>query len=594
MQYPTESRYVLPNDSSESLELFKVGVDTCIPDKYFVADDELQYRIKQYQDILNFSRPIMSCFNSDFTNNMHLTLIDSDGCVLFSLEDQHIGVMCPGFQLIKNNDSVKESLIKGAIIDIYSEEASGNMVCMPIIMNNLALYLAISNTTGKISSEYLKMASYIYQILYTQYNIVSQVSKATDSLLELNRDYTLLIDEYGVITNLNKKCLDLFGVDSKDFLKGLNVRNIFNDSQNLFNYSSSRALKLYAQNKWHDVEVLSKEEIDFPGTCKQYAFLLKPLDRYNMGIPLTKQSKDLTAFENIVAEHPAMQKIIDTAQKASRLATTILIEGESGTGKEMMAQGIHLASGRQGPFTAINCGGIPRELLQSELFGYADGAFTGAKKGGKIGKFVQADGGTVFLDEIGEMPEDMQVSLLRFLQDRIVVPLGDNRPQKVDVRIIAATNKNLRQEVEAGNFRGDLYYRLNVVNIKMPPLRERQEDIPILAEHILDQICTKYEIPARTLSPRCISRLTQYDWPGNVRELYNVIERAIVVSGGDEISLQDLLFDGQTAIPEYSEIKKANLIELLNQYEGNISATAKALGIARTTLYRRMKKLNID
>ena len=171
---------------------------------------------------------------------------------------------------------------------------------------------------------------------------------------------------------------------------------------------------------------------------------------------------------------------------------------------------------------AINCGSISRELLYSELFGYAEGAFTGAKKGGMIGKLKQADGGTVFLDEIGEMSEEMQVSLLRFMQDKVVIPLADSKPQKVDVRIIAATNRNLAQAVEKGSFREDLFYRLNVVNIKMPPLRERREDIPLLARYILQEISTEYRIPLKELTRDGLKKLTRYDWP-DVREL-RVIE----------------------------------------------------------------------
>lgn len=601
MQYPVESKYIFSNEISEQLELvaFNVRVDTCIPDYYFVAEDELQYRINRYQDILNFSRPIMNYFNTDFKNNMHLTLIDLDGCVLFSLEDRHIGAMCPGFQLIQKNKSVKESLIKGAVIDMYSEEANENLVCMPMNANNMALYLAISNMQGKISADYLRLASYIYQILYTQYNIVSQIAKATDSLLELSGDYALLVDENGCITNLNRKCLDLFGVDSKEFLKGINVRDIFNDSQKLFNYNHSLAhkpLKLYAQNKWQSVEILHKEELDLPGACKQYAFLFKPASRYNMSLPITEEPKDhsTATFGNIITSNPAMQKIVTTAQKASRLATTVLIEGESGTGKEMIAQGIHVASGRKGPFVVINCGGLPRELLQSELFGYADGAFTGAKKGGKIGKFMQADGGTIFLDEIGEMPQDMQVSLLRFLQDKVIIPLADNHPHKVDVRVIAATNKNLRKEVEKGNFREDLYYRLNVLNLKIPPLRERKDDIPILVNHILHEVCEEYRIPVKTLSQKFINKLLQYDWPGNVRELHNLIERALVVSSGDEISVDDLFIDEIHSKEQIIASEKLAIMDLLERYDRNISAIAKAMGIARTTLYRKMKNLNIE
>lgn len=286
-------------------------------------------------------------------------------------------------------------------------------------------------------------------------------------------------------------------------------------------------------------------------------------------------------------------------KRAARTSSNILIEGESGTGKEVLAEAIHHASGRSGPFIPINCGAISKELLQSELFGYEDGAFTGGKKGGMCGKFEIANGGTVFLDEIGEMPLAMQVSLLRFLQDKTVIRVGGNKSIKVNVKIIAATNRDLNTEVVRGNFREDLYYRLNVVNIKMPPLRQRKKDIKLLVEYIIQKLCAEFNIPQPNIEQPVMDILMKYDWPGNARELHNVIEHLLVVCQGENITIADLpprlgTGHGISKITggTLESLEKTAIINTLREYEGNLSKTATSLGMSRPTLYRKMKKFN--
>lgn len=306
-------------------------------------------------------------------------------------------------------------------------------------------------------------------------------------------------------------------------------------------------------------------------------------------------------LEDLIGESPIFTSVKKSVIKAANSSFNVLIEGESGTGKEMVAQAIHNASSRDGAFVAVNCGAIPRELLQSELFGYEEGAFTGAKKGGRPGKFELADGGTLFLDEIGEMPLEMQVSLLRFLQDRIITPVGGNQWKKVDVRIIAATNRNLYHEVQNGRFREDLYYRLNVIAINMPPLRERRDDIPLLARHILHTICQQLKIADVEIAPLVMEKLSVYHWPGNVRELQNVIERALVYADEKMITVDCLPFFIREASPYKSvkansnlkSIEKDVISEVLTKHNGNISKTAQELGITRTTLYKKMDDFGI-
>jgi transcriptional regulator with PAS, ATPase and Fis domain len=269
----------------------------------------------------------------------------------------------------------------------------------------------------------------------------------------------------------------------------------------------------------------------------------------------------------------------------------------------MLAQAIHNASKRKNkPFIAINCGAIPRDLLGSELFGYVEGAFTGAKKGGSAGKFELADGGTLFLDEIGEMSLEMQVLLLRVIQEKEVMRIGGHKVIPVDVRIIAATNKNLREEVQKGSFREDLFFRLNVMPITLPPLRERREDIPLLVHHFVGKLCKKLNKPFPEIRPDFLEALIQYDWPGNIRELQNILERTLNRNTKPILSAKDLpeevfqMFPGQKKaemLVHRDEIKKQSIIQALRLCNGNITKAAKHLGISRSTFYRQMKKFGI-
>jgi transcriptional regulator with PAS, ATPase and Fis domain len=325
-------------------------------------------------------------------------------------------------------------------------------------------------------------------------------------------------------------------------------------------------------------------------------------------------------FEDIITKDEILSALIENAKTASSGMSNILIEGESGTGKELFAQAIHNYGPREkGPFIAINCGAIPRELIASELFGYAEGSFTGAKKGGNPGKFELASGGTLFLDEIGDMPFEQQSSLLRVIQDKKITRIGGNQSIPVDVRIICATNKNMYNEMKRGNFRQDLYYRLNVINFKIPPLRERRSDIMLLFNYFLQQefgTGGTYNI-----SHKAQEYLVRYNWPGNVRELYNTVERVVHLTQGgdvDVISLpQEILSsmqsedlptdpDTKTQSPALN-VKKTRALyrqqrdesdlkrirALLELHHGNATRVAQELGISRTTLYKKLKSLEL-
>ncbi|WP_313809095.1 sigma-54 dependent transcriptional regulator [Sphingobium sp.] len=344
--------------------------------------------------------------------------------------------------------------------------------------------------------------------------------------------------------------------------------------------------------------------------------------------PLTEKISAALSFEDVVGAAPQFRAALAIAAKAARARVPVLIEGESGVGKDVIARAIHAASPRhKQAMVTVNCGAIPANLVESDLFGHERGAFTGAFDR-QVGKFVAADMGTIFLDEVSEMPLDAQVKLLRVLQDGEVQPIGARRPIHVDVRVIAATNKRLHDEIEAGRFREDLYYRLNVVQLTIPPLRERLGDVPALCRHLLARIATQPGLRGLGLTDDALALLMQHDWPGNVRQLQNALFRAAVLCEGDALTPQDFpqitahihgrihgdashgrlravpqphreaagitLFEGDGHVRQLAEIE-ADVIRLaIGHYRGRMTEVARRLGIGRSTLYRKLAELGID
>ena len=309
--------------------------------------------------------------------------------------------------------------------------------------------------------------------------------------------------------------------------------------------------------------------------------------------------------DEIVGHSPAIMAIKQTIGHIARKPVSVLIQGESGTGKELIAKAVHIASGRKGRFVPINCGAIDRNLLYSELFGYEDGSFTGATRGGKKGKIEYANGGTLFLDEIGEMPLDMQVSLLRVLEEKAVMPVGGKTEHGVDIRVIAATNRDLKREVDKGTFRADLYFRLAVIPIYIPPLRDRQEDIRDLTQMYVRRICMDYGLETATITEEFYAALCRCPWYGNVRELRNTLEYVLLMSDGNPISAQALsdvinnqAFYGSknagTSSADSGGKKRQELLDALERCNNNKSKAAELLGISRKTLYVRMAQYGLE
>lgn len=313
------------------------------------------------------------------------------------------------------------------------------------------------------------------------------------------------------------------------------------------------------------------------------------------------------SFGKMVAKSRSMLSVFNLSAKAAQYDTTVLVSGESGTGKELIAKGIHFGGLRaKKNFVPVNCGGIPENLLESELFGYKKGAFTGAEKD-KKGLFEEADGGTIFLDEIGELPFSLQVKILRVLQENEIRAVGDSKTKKINVRVIAATSKNLEDEIKNSAFRPDLYYRLNVFAIKLPPLRERMEDVPFLCEHFINRLNVRFEKKIKGISPAAMALLLKRDWPGNVRELENIIERAVVLAEGPVLLPENFLPEpGMKSCIEYGDVfggyslKAAQIViekklieKALNSTGGNRTKAARLLEISHPSLLSKIKAYNI-
>ncbi|WP_404416256.1 sigma-54 interaction domain-containing protein [Marinospirillum sp.] len=442
------------------------------------------------------------------------------------------------------------------------------------------------------------------------------ITEALDALDE----WLVIVDEQAAIVFLNRPYAQFLGV-KRDEVYGQPIINVIENTQMHRVVESgqpevSRLQEIKGRhmiaNRYpirHQGEVvgavgtvLFHDTHEWRQMNTQIKALVSELDFYRKALD-KEQTGARFELHDLIGRSQRIQQVNDKVKKVAAGDASVLIRGESGTGKELYAHALHLLSDRsRAPFIKINCAAIPENLLEAELFGYEEGAFTGARKGGKQGKFQLADGGTLFLDEIGDMPLAMQVKLLRVLQDREVEAVGSNRLVKVDVRVIAATHQPLEKLVEAGEFREDLYYRVNVVSLELPALRERREDIPALAEHFLQRLANRTGRRQPKLTAQALTRMLEYAWPGNVREMENALESAFYLSQGHKISLNALpatLSQGESLpVPSFSgtlkerlaEAEKAILEETLRSCEGNRKLAARVLGIGKTTLYDKLAR----
>ncbi|SHN88291.1 sigma-54 interaction domain-containing protein [Desulfitobacterium chlororespirans] len=422
----------------------------------------------------------------------------------------------------------------------------------------------------------------------------------TDRMVEYGLEYKdrgiILIDHRGIILKVNAWILKSCGIKSASVV-GKHLTEIFPDLKEAINflkagkdvqfYELCTMRKLKKRNYFMDCQIVKtdNEKIGMIITISEGSHIHDLINR------VAKNSAYFT-FEHLLGVSKNFMEVKALAEDAAESNSNVLITGESGTGKELFAQAIHNAGRRSSkPFISINCAAIPKELIGSELFGYVTGAFTGARKEGSPGKFELADHGTIFLDEIGEMPLDMQSVLLRVLEERKVTRIGGSSPIAVDVRVIAATNQNLWQLVASGKFRHDLYFRINVLRLELPPLRDRKEDIPLLAGHFLEKFNESLGKNVEEITPEVINLFLNYNWPGNTRELRNIIERGVNLSKTTKLTLKDIPKEinvTQEQTISLNDFEKQIIHDLLTKYKGNKSRVAKELGISRATLYKKL------
>jgi PAS domain S-box-containing protein len=436
--------------------------------------------------------------------------------------------------------------------------------------------------------------------LQIRHNYTSAIINSIDSGV-------FAVDRSGLITQVNQKAQTILG-DGKELI-GLPLSQLFGDQidfEEILHSSigdSDREVFIRSAKRRTQLLSTAKPIFDRSGNSQGVVIIINEINRIRKLVHEMAGLQARFTFEDIIGLSPAIQEVKKLAMLAALNTSTVLLEGDTGTGKELFSQAIHNYSDRKGrPFVAINCGAIPRELLESELFGYAEGAFTGAKKGGRPGKFELAHGGTVFLDEIGDMPTDMQIKLLRVLQTGEINRVGEHKSILVDVRIIAATHVDLDQAVASGNFREDLFYRLNVFPIRIPPLRERGEDILHLARHFFGRCCRRYGRSALKLGRDVESCLLQHSWPGNVRELENAIERATNIAGGDMITPDHFsgLLPAKPPAPIHKtgallqNVERETIRRTIQDVDNNLAEASRILGISRATLYNKLKRYQLS
>ncbi|WP_246206655.1 sigma-54-dependent Fis family transcriptional regulator [Virgibacillus ihumii] len=512
------------------------------------------------------------------------------------------------FEIVHLNDSIIE--IRDQLYDFYMVVDSQNklvgMLTRKEVLNGLTWYI-----------QEVDQMEYSAEIL----NVI----------LDSAYEGITVVDEEGLIVEFNDAYSRFMGIEKQDVI-GRDVQEVI-DNTNLHNtvktgmpergalqYIQGQAMIVHRIPIWKNDRVVGAiGMLIFEGVTELFKIYERLQQKTNQQFPKKKSTtvsepreSDLVTLDQIIGVSETTSELKHIARKVAKTNATVLITGESGTGKEMYAQSIHhLSPFADGHFISVNCGAIPEHLFESELFGYEEGAFTGAKKGGKPGRFELAQNGTLFLDEIGEMPLLMQIKLLRILQEKKFERVGGTRKYKMNTRIIAATNRDLKKMVEAGNFREDLFYRINVIELPITPLRNRVKDIPPLVSHYLNAICNRYQIPVKQFTSEAMTAFIHYDWYGNIRELANVIEKLVVLVEERTIKLKHLpkymVENNGTGNHQGSE--NANLIHNIKSVEqnkekeiilsamqknkGNKSTTAKDLGIHRTTLYQKLKKYNL-
>lgn len=600
--------------------------------KKIIKDVELKKIMQENSELIITATPFMNqLYQFVKGSNFFVILTDKNGCILnvigdtVILEEAFNIKMIPGAYMNEENigtNAMSIALNEKAPIQISGEdhyiEAYHKWTCSAA---------PIKNVNGEIIGV-LDLTGYSENVHPHTLGMVVAAVNAIEKMIELNNYNAALAaskkgmenvfnsiptailtsDLSGTIKNINKNVLELFGFSESE-IKDMKIWDLIPEwpmvLDEIYNKGSFMHEDVYVNVRKNKLQLnLSAYPIYdsamriFEVTC---VFLDVKKARKLAGRILRGQA--VYTFDKIIGKNRKLINIINYSKKIADSRSTIFITGESGTGKEVFAQSIHNYSDRKDkPFIAVNCGAIPRNLIESELFGYEEGAFTGAKRGGYAGKFEIADGGTIFLDEIGEMPFDMQIKLLRVIEEGVINRIGSSKQIPVNSRIIAATNKDLREEVEKGNFRKDLFYRINVLPINLPALRERRDDIPLLVEYFMNKTSKHLNKRQVEIPPIYMETLMNYDWPGNIRELENVIE--LIINAESVEILNDIKYynikegvyttkEAESMVFDLEIVERNHIQNVLDKFNGNISSAAKALGIGRNTLYRKIEKYSL-
>ncbi|WP_461205369.1 sigma-54-dependent Fis family transcriptional regulator [Clostridium sp. DL1XJH146] len=625
------------------------GIEKHITYSRKILNDELlQLKLHANEELILAVRPFMEHLY-DFVkgSNFFSILTDSEGCILSVIGDEKILGEATNIKMIPGAYMSEEHIGTNAMSLVLTEQR-------PIQISEKEHYISsyhrwtcsaapIRNQEGEIVgvlnlTGYCELAHlHTLGMVIAATNAIEELmvtDKYSKHLFKVNNHFARVFDSIstGIITsdlngnilNYNKTGLGMFGYTKDDFQK-LKIWDLVENYDDIL-------IKMKNNEDFIDEDVFihsKKNKLQYnlsvypiyitSEIMKELTFVFLDIKRNRKLAGRVLSNQAIYTFDKVIGENKDFKKNIEYSKKIADSRSTILIMGESGTGKEVFAQSIHNASSRKDePFIAVNCGAIPRNLIESELFGYEAGSFTGAKKGGNPGKFELADGGTIFLDEIGEMPIDMQTKLLRVIEESVITKIGGVKQIPIEVRIIAATNKDLNEEVEKGNFRKDLFYRLNVLPLYLAPLRDRKDDIPLLINYFMKRTSKKLNKKPVEITEGYLNCMINYEWPGNIRELENIVELIINTealpekfkeytenNNFNEYTIENRIeatkvkndykdtgYDNNFCL-NLKEVEKKHIKRVLDKYNGSVALSAKALDIGRNTLYRKIKEYDL-